>query len=112
MMHHMQQHVVAGVQVGDKIVSWGYVKQFYSADKYKGTRLAPKLADHHVEKRGYSDMKVKFAAQICSHIIAAGVYTHASLGLLPNEAVYTGEFLQNVDKLFYSINSNSDSHYK
>lgn len=103
------------VKVGDKVVSWGFVRQFYLRDKEQGIRLAPKLADHHIEKRGYSDMKVKFAAQIFgffSHTVAAGVYTHASLGLLPNEAVYTGELIKNVDKLFDSFNSSAVHHYK
>lgn len=100
------------VKVGDKVVSWRYVKQFYLRDKEQGIRLAPKLSDHHIEKRGYSDMKVKFAAQIFSHTVAAGVYTHASLGFLPNVAVYTGELIQNVDKLFDSFNSSAVHHYK
>lgn len=100
------------LQVGEKLVSWHYVRDFYDKDKHQGIRLAPKLTDSHIEKCGYSDMKVKYAAQIFSRTVAAGVYTHASLGYLPPEAVYTGEFIQNIDKLFDTFNNSSMYHYK
>lgn len=99
-------------KVAEKTVSWRHVRGFYEKDKNQGIKLAPKLTDPHIEKRGYSDMKVKFAAQIFSRTVAAGVYTHASLRILPSEAVYTGEFLQNMDKLFDSFNSSSRFHSK
>lgn len=100
------------LKVQDNIVSWRYIEQFYAKDREQGIRLAPKLADHHLEKRGFSDMKVKYAAQILSRTVAAGVYTHAALGYLPNEAVYTGECIQNIDMLFDAFNSSSMYHYK
>lgn len=37
------------LKVQDNIVSWRYIEQFYAKDREQGIRLAPKLADHHLE---------------------------------------------------------------
>ena len=50
-------------------------------------------------------MRVNKAAQVLSHTVAAGVYTYAALGKLAGEAVYTAEFIENIDSLFDSFNS-------
>lgn len=63
-------------------LSWRYVRDFYDKDKHQGISLAPKLTDPHIEKCGYSDMKVKYAAQIFSHTVAAGVYTQILINSL------------------------------
>lgn len=100
------------LNVENAVVSWRYVKQFYEKDKEQDIRLAPKVGMQHIEKHGYSDMKVKLAAQVLSRTVAAGVFTHASLGLLPQEAVHTGNCIHKIDQLFDAFNSSSKYHYK
>lgn len=62
-------------------------------------RLAPKLSDAHILNSGFDKMRVSLAAQVFSRSVSAGVYTHAVLGALPEEAINTATFLNNVDEL-------------
>lgn len=50
-------------------------------------------------------MRVNKAAQVLRQLIAAGVYTYASLGKLPGEAVQEAVFVETVDSLFGAFNS-------
>jgi len=34
-------------------------------------------------------MRVRLAAQVLSHSVAAGIYTHVALGAMPTEAAFT-----------------------
>ncbi|XP_049791496.1 uncharacterized protein LOC126198910 [Schistocerca nitens] len=51
-------------------------------------------------------MKVKVAAAQMSHTVAAAIETYVSTHTLPSEAIHTAEFVEKVDKLFDSLNSN------
>lgn len=64
-------------------------------------RLAPKLSDAHTCNNGFDKMRVNPAAQVHSRSVSAGVYTHAVLGALPEEAINTATFSNDVDELFY-----------
>ena len=57
-------------------------------------------------------MRVSLAAQVMSRTVAAGIYMHSIAGLLPQEAVYTAEFVYQVDRLFDCFNSAVMFHYK
>ena len=57
-------------------------------------------------------MRVNLAAQVLSRTVAAGIYTHSSIGSLPQEAVYTADFVHQVDRLFDCFNSSVAFHYK
>ncbi|XP_049766389.1 uncharacterized protein LOC126095675 [Schistocerca cancellata] len=51
-------------------------------------------------------MKVKVAAAQMSHTVAAAIETYVSTHTLPSEAIHTAEFVEKVDNLFDSLNSN------
>lgn len=59
-------------------------------------------------------MKVKYAVQIFSSRVAAGMCTQMSSGFLSSEAVGTIDFIDHFDKLFDVLNSsvlNSPKEY-
>ena len=90
---------------GSRHVRWSYIRQFYEHDSQLPIRKASKLTKSHFELNSFSKMRVNKAAQVLSHTVAAGVYTYAALGKLAGEAVYTAEFIENIDSLFDSFNS-------
>lgn len=50
-------------------------------------------------------MRVKYAVQVLSAMVAAGLETYIELGALPTTAAATCELLSNFDKLFDIFNS-------
>lgn len=52
-------------------------------------------------------MKVKYAVQVLSNRVAAGMCTQISSGFLPTEAVGTIDFIDHFNKLFDILNSSS-----
>ena len=63
----------ADLKVGDNMVSWQHIVDFYNIDKVQMIQLAPKLTDKHVQLPPFSAMQVNLAAQILSHSVAAGI---------------------------------------
>ena len=89
--------------------SWKDIEEFYKEDTKEDNkyRCAPKLTDNHIYARGLSSMKVKLAAQIFSHTVAAGLSLSVRGGLLPATASGTAEFVGCMNNLFDSMNSKS-----
>ena len=52
-------------------------------------------------------MHVNLAAQVLSHSVAAGISALVSLKHLPESAMYTAQFVEQFDALFYTFNSQS-----
>ena len=50
-------------------------------------------------------MHVNLAAQVLSHSVAAGISTLVSLKHLPENAMYTAQFVEQFDALFNTFNS-------
>lgn len=59
----------------DNVTDKKYLDMFYSNDKGIN-RLAPKLTDIHLNPGSFQKMKVKYAAQIFSATVAAGMKCH------------------------------------
>lgn len=57
-------------------------------------------------------MKVKYAVQIFSNHVAAGMCTQMSTGFLPTEAVGTIDLIDHFDKLFDILNLSTVNNYK
>ncbi|KAF2890894.1 hypothetical protein ILUMI_15279, partial [Ignelater luminosus] len=82
-----------------------FLERFYEKDKQQKYRLAPKLTDIHIHPNSFQEMKVKYASQVFSATVAAGLNCYISLGQLPNEAMATATFVKLVDTLFDIPNS-------
>lgn len=87
--------------------SWKDIEQFYKEDTKEDNkyRSAPKLTDDHIYPDGRDKMRVKLAAQIFSHTVAAGLSVSVRGGLLQSQASGTAEFVGCMNNLFDSMNS-------
>ena len=88
-------------------VLWQYVEEFFNTDSKLPIRMAPKLSRKHIALPGFSKMRVRLAAQVLSHSVAAGISTLCHLGTMDDEALATAEFVEMFDKLFNTFNSSS-----
>ena len=89
----------------NKESNWDDIKSFYNKEQKQAIRTAPKLTERHINPNGFMKMRVKLAAQIFSHSVAAGITLYASLGGLSKSAIGSAEFLERVDKIFDTCNS-------
>ena len=94
------------------VASWSDIEAFFNKDKSLPIRCAPKLTERHVHPNNFAKMKVKLATQILSHTVAASICTYVSLGVLPQSAMGTAEFISQFDSLFDSVNSSTLSSAK
>jgi hypothetical protein len=85
---------------------WRHIEEFYRKDKQMKLRLCPKLSDRHFNMAVFgAKMKVKYASQVLSGSVAAGLVTYAALGQLPKEAEDTAAFCRRVNDIFDVLNS-------
>ncbi|KYN22222.1 THAP domain-containing protein 9, partial [Trachymyrmex cornetzi] len=99
-------------QIDNKIASWDHIVEFYKRDSKQWIKAAPALTKSHIEPNNFLRMKVKYAAQIFSNHVAAGMCTQMSSGFLPTEAVGTIDFIDHFDKLFDILNSSNVNNPK
>ena len=71
-------------EFGKNVAKWKDITTFFNKDQKLPTRLAPKLTEKHLNPNGFSKMKVKLAAQVLSHSVAAAMFTYVSLQALPS----------------------------
>lgn len=96
-----------GFLVDGVTVNWQHMETFYHADKQSPVRIAPKLTDKHISLPPFANLKVKYATQVLSHSIAAGLSTLVHFEVLPEAANKTVEFIDRFDKLFNVFNSST-----
>lgn len=84
-----------------------YLEEFYTSDKEEKFRLAPKLSSIHIFPNNFQKMKVKYAAQVFSATVCAGMNAYISFNKLPSAASKTVEFIEKMDNLFDLLNSST-----
>ena len=90
----------------DGLASWVHLSKFYDMEKSQMIRSAPKLSDAHLEPPAiYGKMVVRYATQILSHSVAAGIDTYIAQGLLPAEAKATSKYCHRMNDIFDILNS-------
>ena len=74
--------------VGDDVVQWKYVEEFYKADSSMPMRLCPKLTSKHFDPTNFSKMKVSYAVQVLRHTTSAGMLAYIGVngGSAPSTA--------------------------
>ena len=87
------------------LVSWQHVVDFYYLDKSHEIRMAPKLTNKHIDLPPFMSMRVNLAAQVLSHSVAAGISFLTRVKELPENAIYTAQFVEHFDALFNTFNS-------
>lgn len=91
---------------GDR-TSWSYIERFFSIDSKLDFKKAPKLTTKHISPTTFEKMRVKFATQILSASVAAGLRCLRDEGKLPCDVNFTIEFIDKMDKLFDILNSSN-----
>ena len=64
------------VRWNDKQALWKHIETFFNIDSQQKFRLTRKLTTTHIHPHRLSRMKVKYAAQIFSSSVAAGISVH------------------------------------
>lgn len=93
----------------EKRASWTDIELFFRRDSQMRLPLAPKLSVGHLEPNRCQKMETKYAVQIFSSSIAAGLSAHIASGELPLETIGTMEFIHNFDQLFDILNSSAST---
>ncbi|CAH2109175.1 unnamed protein product [Euphydryas editha] len=93
---------------GFGIAKWSHIKLFYELDNSNPHFVyAPCLREEHLNPNSKQKMKVKLAAQILSHSVAAGIYSKIANGDMPSEAIATANLIAKMDMLFDGVNAST-----
>ncbi|CAB3221839.1 unnamed protein product [Arctia plantaginis] len=77
---------------GIGIAKWSHIRQFYELDNNNPNFVyAPHLTKEHLDPNTKQKMRVKLAAQVLSHSVAAGIFSKIAKGDMPTGAVATGK---------------------
>lgn len=93
----------------EKRASWTDIELFFRRDSQMRLPLVPKLSVGHLEPKGCQKIETKYAVQVFSNSIAAGLSAHITSGELPLETIGTMEFIHNFDQLFDILNSSAST---
>ncbi|XP_011696724.1 PREDICTED: uncharacterized protein LOC105455228 isoform X2 [Wasmannia auropunctata] len=93
----------------EKRASWTDIELFFRRDSQMRLPLAPKLSVGHLEPKGCQKVETKYAVEVFSSSIAAGLSTQVASGELPLETLGTMEFIHNFDQLFDILNSSAST---
>lgn len=102
MRNNLKKH---NIQIDENLINWKHIVDFYNIDSKLPIRMAPKLTQKHISLPPFTVMRVKYAVQILSHSVTAGIFAYASLDKLPMDAVHTADFIEKMDELFDILNS-------
>lgn len=76
------------------VAKWKHIEEFFMKDKENPNFVfAPALTPQHLQPNGKQKMKVRLAAQVLSHSVAAGIFAKVAQskfdkGCLYNEHLY------------------------
>ena len=85
--------------------SWSHIESLFLFDRKNRYRMASKLTYRQIYLPPFASLRVRFAAQVLSHTVAAGFSTLVESTVLPPEAKETATFAENFDQLFNAFNS-------
>lgn len=89
----------------EKRASWVDIELFFRYDSQMRLPLVPKLSVVHLEPNKYQRTETKYATEIFSDSMAAGLSLYIASGVFPLKAIGTMELVRNFDQLFNILNS-------
>lgn len=89
----------------EKRASWTDIELLFRRDSQMRLPLVPKLTISHLEPNRRQKTETKYAVQIFSSSMAAGLSAHIASGEFPLKAIGTMEFVYIFDQLFDILNS-------
>nr|XP_012229746.1 PREDICTED: uncharacterized protein LOC105676440 isoform X2 [Linepithema humile] len=93
----------------EKKASWADIELFFRCDSQKRLPLAPKLSVSHLKPSERQKIETKYAVEVFSDRVAAGLSACIASGEFSLRAIGTMEFVYNFDQLFDILNSRSAS---
>lgn len=91
----------------EKRASWADIELFYRSDSQMRLPLVPKLSAAHLEPNNCQKAETKYAVQVFSSTLAAGLNAYIASGGFPLKAIGTAEFVHNFDQLYDILNSSA-----
>ncbi|XP_029160751.1 uncharacterized protein LOC114932624 isoform X2 [Nylanderia fulva] len=91
----------------DKRASWKDIELLFRRDSQMRLPLVPKLSVAHLEPNKYQKTETKYAVQIFSSSMAAGLSAHIASGEFPLKVIGTMELVYLFDQLFDILNSST-----
>lgn len=96
------------IHFGEKKASWTDIELFFKRDSQMRLPLAPKLLVTHL-KPECRKTETKYAVEVFSDRVAAGLCARIASGEFPLRAIGTMEFVHNFDQLFGILNSSAST---
>ena len=93
-----------GFKTQEGVVLWKYIVDFYNIDCKNSVRMAPKLTNRHINLPPFANLRVKYATQVLSHSVSAGIAYIAAINR-DDSANATSLFINKFDMLFNCFNS-------
>lgn len=91
----------------EKRASWTDIELLFRRDSQMRLPLIPKLSISHLEPSRHQKTETKYAVQVFSNSMAAGLSAHIASGEFPLKAIGTMEFIYIFDQLFDILNSSA-----
>ncbi|KAL6422931.1 hypothetical protein ACFW04_010437 [Cataglyphis niger] len=93
----------------EKRASWTDIELLFRRDGQMRIPLVPKLSVGHLEPSKRQKTETKYAVQVFSSSMAAGLSAHIASGEFPLKAIGTMEFVYIFDQLFDILNSSEST---
>lgn len=93
----------------EKKASWADIKLLFRRDSQIRLPLAPKLSVSHLEPSERQKVETKYAVEVFSNRVAAGLNAYITSGEFPLRAIGTVEFVYNFDQLLDIFNSSAST---
>lgn len=95
------------LRIHKKVISWNDIKKTYDVDQQSNTtRAMVKITPKHIFPTNFEKMRVKYAAQVFSHSVAAAIKTASAIKQInSNTSLDTADFIENINNIFDALNS-------
>jgi hypothetical protein len=100
------------IRFHEKKTLWADIELFFKRDSQTRLPLAPKLSVSHLEPSKHQKTETKYAVEVFSGRVAAGLSACITSGEFPLRAIETTEFVYNFDQLFDILNSSTSTKSK
>eukprot|EP01052_Picozoa_sp_SAG31_P029711 SAG31_NODE_2975_length_4834_cov_3.139176_2_plen_423_part_00 len=96
---HPKQHTRL-MRIGEQYIVWSMLVEAFEQDKEQGKLLLPKLTQQHIDRTGFTRLKVKFSTQVLSESMAKGLEHYVQ-----GPAARLVEYVRVWDRYFDVMNS-------
>ena len=88
-----------------KTAKWQHLLMLFREENANSLKLEPRLTAAHLMLNSFSKMRVNYAAQLFSRSVSVAIRKYVLLEKLPNEALETADFIEEINNLFDMLNT-------